>query len=236
MATLGAGIFAGGMALIVYSHNIKMHAEKFRSDKGPFIQQKLNMLLKDLYINHIFTSLIEIDFLSKISQKTKGDELKKELSGFLKELIAYLDKRKALSSLKDKIEKITEIFIEDSRSFEHIKERATNILELVEEHNFNEKMFEDAYIYEIKESKQLFRFSIVFAILGLSIIGFSLMYCNIETSQIAVTIPIFITFSEGYALLLLGGETYKNRKKKNKLHEKIFKIEQESLGISRIEK
>jgi len=234
---LGISIFTSSFVLMGISHYIKSHAEKFNSENLDFIKPKLHNLLRKLYIEHIFESMTEIDYLSEISKSNKDKEITNKLDKFKKNLIKFLSKDKDLKPLKEDLKDIVETFVLDPKSHSRIKNKAKNILDLVKEHDFLEKLFEESYTFEIKESNNIFTFSIALLILGLTIIAGVL--CNCYTAILSggnIDLFYLLLLLELYALGMIGLGIRKNHKKKGECQNKILKMKRETLDISPIEK
>jgi len=234
---LGISIFASSFGLMILSHYIKNHAEKFSSENLDFIKPKLNYLLRKLYIEHIFESMTEIDYLSEISKSNNDKEITKKLSDFKKNLINALSKNKDLKPLKKDLKEIVELFVVDPKSHTRIKSKSKNILDLVKEHDDLEKIFEESYNHEIKEGKNILIFSIILCLFGLTIIAGVLLNCYTTiTSGNTINFIYLILLFEAYLLGLIGLGIYKNHKNKVAYQNKILKMKRETLDISPCEK
>lgn len=232
---MGAAIITIGIALLVYSNSVKNHAEKFQSEKIQFVQQKLNSLLTKLYIEHIDESMNEIDYLHEISKSDDNIEFKNKLVAYRKKLEGSLSLNKKLTSLKNELSKIVELFVIDVKNFSHIREKAKNIVNIVKEHDLLEKKFEDSYNLELKESKRIFIFSIVVIAIGFIII-FYLLYCtSLNPPSIEPSNLIMILFFGLYTLLFIGSDIRRTNKLKKEAQKKIIEIEREAYDISPIE-
>lgn len=237
ICAFGCVLVAGGFAIIHLAHNMEKDSERFHSERRFCIQQKLNQILDNLYIQLIFSSLTEIDHLRKKSKNEKGNILNQEIEGFVKGIVDHLNNKKELIELKEEFEIIKNKLVTDSSIYSHIRDITKKILDIVQEHDEIKDDYDDAYDIELDISNTYLHSSLFLMVLGGSIITYSVLNCFISDifiinniNMVLVIIVIVIAY-----MLVLSISSIRNRKKTlDELHKKILDIEQESLDISSI--
>lgn len=236
LGALGICIIGIGVGLVIFSHYIKNHAEKFKDDKAMYVKQKLNMALRDLIIGTISDGINEFDFLSDIiRQSGPNQEAKKMLEELKNNILSFLVENKELTGFKTLLSKIINKIIENPDGYRHIRKVAGNFLTKVDKYNSIEEKYESSYTSELKESKNIFLFSIGFIVIGLTIVIYSLYGCTLtQINYNYFSNLFFILYIEGLMVLLILARIIRLNMEKKKAQKEILKIEQEAIDITPI--